>query len=86
MLATVAAAKVQKKKYSVSIYSEAEPHAMYAIYKQTRKLCVLQYSAYLDIYYPGVSAAASNCAFIMSNLCRHKEIFSYPHSCLYDER
>ena len=46
MLATVAAAnimKVQIKKYSVFIYSEAEPHAMYAIYKQTRKLCVLQY-------------------------------------------
>ena len=46
MLATVTAAsikKVQIKKYSVFIYSEAEPHAMYAIYKQTRKLCVLQY-------------------------------------------
>ena len=46
MLATVAAAnikKVQIKKYSVFIYSEAESHAMYAIYKQTRKLCVLQY-------------------------------------------
>ena len=46
MLATVAAAdsvKVQKKKYSVFIYSEAEPHAMYATYKQTRTLCVLQY-------------------------------------------
>ena len=48
MLATVAAAdsaKVQKKKYSVFIYSEAEPHAMYVIYKQTRTLCVLQYLA-----------------------------------------
>ena len=46
MLATVAAAnikKVQIKKYNVFIYSEAEPHAIYAIYKQTRKLCVLQY-------------------------------------------
>ena len=46
MLATVAAAdstKVQKKKYSIFIHSEAEPHAMYAIYKPTRKLCVLQY-------------------------------------------
>ena len=34
MLATVAAAnikKVQIKKYSVFIYREAEPHAMYAI-------------------------------------------------------
>ena len=44
MLVTVAAAgsaKVQKKKYSVFIYSEAEPHAMYAIYKQTHTLCVL---------------------------------------------
>ena len=27
-------------KYSVFIYCEAEPHAMYAIYKQTRTLCV----------------------------------------------
>ena len=47
MLETVAAAnikEVQIKKYSVFIYSEAEPHAMYALYKQTRKLCVLQYS------------------------------------------
>ena len=46
MLATVAAAnsaQVQKKKYSTFIYSEAEPHAMYAIYKQTCILCVLQY-------------------------------------------
>ena len=45
MLATVAAAdiaKVQKKKYSVFIYSEAEPHAMYAIYEQKHTLCVLQ--------------------------------------------
>ena len=45
MLATVAAAnikKVQIKKYSVFIYSEAEPHAMYAINEQTRTLCVLQ--------------------------------------------
>ena len=45
MVATVAAAdsaKVQKKKYSIFIYSEAEPHAMYAIYKQTCTLCVLQ--------------------------------------------
>ena len=48
MLETVAAAnikKVQIKKYSVFIYSAAEPHAMYAIYKQTRKLCVLQYNS-----------------------------------------
>ena len=48
MVATVAApdsAKVQNKKYSVFIYSEAEPHAKYAIYKQTRTLCVLQYLA-----------------------------------------
>ena len=47
MLATFAAADsastVKKKKYSVFIYSEAEPHAMYDIYKQTRTLCVLQY-------------------------------------------
>ena len=47
MLATLAAAdsaSTVKKKYSVSIYSEAEPHAMYAIYKQTHTLCVLQFS------------------------------------------
>ena len=46
MLATVDAAdsaSTVRKKYSVLIYSEAEPHAMYAIYKQTLTLCVLQY-------------------------------------------
>ena len=43
MVATANIKKVQIKKFSVFIYSEAEPHAMYAIYKQTRKLCVLQY-------------------------------------------
>ena len=46
MLATVTApdsTSTVRKKYSVFIYSEAEPHAMYAIYKQTLKLCVLQY-------------------------------------------
>ena len=38
MLATVVgadSAKVQEKKYRGFIYSEAEPYAMYAIYKQT---------------------------------------------------
>ena len=43
MLATVAAADIAStvsKKYSVFIYSEKEPHAMYAKYKHTRKLCV----------------------------------------------
>ena len=52
MLATVAAAdsaSTVKKKYSVFIYSEAEPYAMYAIYKQTRKLCVLQYLSFSHI-------------------------------------
>ena len=47
MLATVAAtdsASTVRKKYSVFIYNEAEPHAMYAIYKQTHTLCVLQYA------------------------------------------
>ena len=47
MLATVAAAdsaSAVRKRYSVFIYSEAEPYAMYAIYKQTCTLCVLQYS------------------------------------------
>ena len=46
MLATVAAADSAspvRKKFSVFIYSEAEPHAKYAIYKQTLTLCVLQY-------------------------------------------
>ena len=46
MLATVAAAdsaSTVRKKHSVFIYSEAEPHAMYAIYKQTLSLYVLQY-------------------------------------------
>ena len=45
MLAKAAAAdsaSTVRKKYSVFIYSEAEPHAMYAIYKQTLRLCVLQ--------------------------------------------
>ena len=45
MLAPVAADSTStvRKKYSVFIYSEVEPHAMYAIYKQTLTLCVLQY-------------------------------------------
>ena len=46
MLATAAAAasaNTLRKKYSFFIYSEAEPHAMYAKYKQTLTLCVLQY-------------------------------------------
>ena len=46
MLATVAAAdstSTVRKKYSVFIYSEAEPYAMYVIYKQTLTLCVLQF-------------------------------------------
>ena len=55
MLATVAAAdsaSTVRKKYSVFIYIEAEPHALqYAICKQTRTLCVLQY---LNYYYLGV--------------------------------
>ena len=52
MLAMVAAAdsaSTVRKKYSVFIYSEAEPHAMYAIYKQTLTLCVLQRSIYILI-------------------------------------
>ena len=47
MLATVDAAdsaSTVRKKYSVFIYSEVEPHAMYAMYKQTLTLCVLQYT------------------------------------------
>ena len=52
MLATVAAAESAStviKKYSVFIYSEAEPHAKYAIYKHMRKFRVLQY-IYIYIY------------------------------------
>ena len=43
MLATVDAADSAStviKKYSVFIYSEAEPHAMYAIYINRRVHCV----------------------------------------------
>ena len=53
MLATVAAtysSSTVRKKYSVFIYSEAEPHAMYAIYKQTLTLCVLQYKRHALSY------------------------------------
>ena len=52
MLATVAAAdsvSTVRKKYSVFIYSEAEPYAMYAIYKQTRTLCVLQFITFWSL-------------------------------------
>ena len=47
MLATIVAADSAStviKKYIVFIYSEAEPHAKYAIYKHTRKFRVLQYT------------------------------------------
>ena len=46
MLATIAAADSAStviKKYSVFIYSEAEPLAKYDIYKHTLKFRVLQY-------------------------------------------
>ena len=52
MLATVAAAdsaSTVRKKYSVFIYSEAEPHAMYVTYKPTLTLCVLQY---MKVFWP----------------------------------
>ena len=51
MLATVAAAdsaSTVRKKYSVYIYSEAEPYAKYAIYKEMLTLCVLRY-IYINI-------------------------------------
>ena len=54
MLATVAAAdsaSTIRKRYSVFIYSETEPHAMYAIYKQTRTLCVLQLLSIVQNWY-----------------------------------
>ena len=46
MLAMVAAAdsaSTVRKQYSIFIYSKTEPHDLYAIYKQTLTLCVLQY-------------------------------------------
>ena len=46
-LAAADSASTVRKKYSVFIYSEAEPHAMYAIYKQTLTLCVLQESKHI---------------------------------------
>ena len=42
--------RIIRKKYSVFIYSEAEPHAMYAIHKETCTLCVLQYGFVLAIF------------------------------------
>ena len=39
-----------RKKYSVFVYSEAEPHALYAIYIQMRTLCVLQYIFLVSIF------------------------------------
>ena len=55
MLATIAAAdsaSTVRKKYSIFIYSEAEPHTMYTIYKQTLTLCVLQYMRKLSTNEP----------------------------------
>ena len=52
MLATIAAADSAStviKKYSIFIYSEAEPHAKYAIYKHTRKFRVLQYASMVNV-------------------------------------
>ena len=73
MLATVAAAdsaSTVKKKYSVFIYSEAEPHAMYAIYKQTLTLCVIQ-------YFISSKVAANGCSGGKMGLSREhpKELF-----------
>ena len=54
MLATVAAAdsaSTVREKYSVFIYGEAEPHPMYAIYKQTRILCSTVYKSLGDRNY-----------------------------------
>ena len=60
MLATVAAAdraSTVRKKYSVFMYSEAEPYAMFALYKQTSTLCVLQYIFYDTQVQPSVFVA-----------------------------
>ena len=79
MLATVAAAdsaKVQEK-VQLFIYSEAEPHAMYAmyaIYKQTRTLCVLQYLKVKKVgldywdYYTRLSCLDHACKYSMKYL------------------
>ena len=54
MLATVAAAdsaKVQKKNTAFLFIAKRKPHAiMCALYKQTRKFCVLQYFLVLQIF------------------------------------
>ena len=63
MLATVAVAdstSTVRKKYSVFIYSEGEPHAMYAKYKQTRTLCVLQYAGRPSILHDHMPAMICN--------------------------
>ena len=69
MLATVAAAdsaSTVRKKYGVLINSEAEPHAMYAIYKQTRTLCVF-YSNGCSTY-----CNARSCQLLTADISRAK--------------
>ena len=65
MLATIAAADSASqviKKYSVFIYSEAEPHAKYAIYKHTRKFRVLQYIyIYMVMYQENICNIYDEC-------------------------
>ena len=74
---TVAAAdstSTVKKKYSVFIYSEVEPHAMYTIYKQTLTLCVLQY----DIpVFSLTSTANCGCHVLMVHQEISHFLFSY---------
>ena len=69
MLATVAAAdsaSTVRKKYRVFLNSEAEPYAMYAIYKQTLTLCVLQF-LYYDRY-----------VFVHPNTCAKRSPYLSP--------
>ena len=73
MLATVAAAdsaNVQKKvqRFYIYMYSEAEPQAKYAIYKQTRTLCVLQLSTLYKRYIVDctITQSQSTSTFLMS--------------------
>ena len=72
MLATVAAAdspSTIRKKFSVFIYSEAEPHVMYAIYKQTCTLWVLQYIVFRNFIEPEMTYQGKSMEQWVEKLC-----------------
>ena len=81
MLAMVAAAdsaSTVRKKYSVFIYSETEPHAMYAIYKQTLTLCVLQYLLILA-QFPSIKDLITFVSFhewLITDIHRHIQLLT----------